>query len=71
MRTEDKLLEVKAAVAELGGRFPFLKNEDQAWRLIRTNQIPAVRIGRRVYLSVTQIVEHCAKGGTPKVGEAK
>lgn len=61
MQTDDKLLTIAQAVTEYRSRLPFLENEDKTWRAIRANHIPAVKIGRRVYLSTAKL-DALAKG---------
>lgn len=57
----DTIHEVSDAVAS--GRWPFLKNTDRAYALIRAGIVPAIRVGRRYFLSESQLTEFCARGG--------
>jgi hypothetical protein len=58
---EPRLLTIAEAVTEFGARLPFMKDEDSAWRAIRTGGVPALQVGRRRYVS-TAVLEALTRG---------
>jgi hypothetical protein len=65
----------RALDAEAAGRFlaerlglPAPLSRQRVWWLLRTGQLPSVRIGRRVFTTTAFVEAFLASGGTPRRG---
>ncbi len=63
MNSEAKLLDIN----ELGKRHPALKNKYRLQWLIRTRQIPIVKIGRRIFFDEKEIQEWIENSKVPTI----
>jgi len=61
MRKESRLLDME----ELGKRHPALNNKYRMQWLVRTRQIPIVRIGRRIFFDEKEIDLYIQKNSIP------